>query len=97
MFVCKDDGCFNINSEVGSEEWKKGMFDNGICEEDIEIIIDTVNKIRNERQADTVKDKACSDLPDIRMIGGPTKNKTSEQMDNMEKLAKYMFSEAFEK
>lgn len=47
-FICTDQGCISTNAEIGSEEWKEELRQQGICEEDIEKINIVIQKIRSK-------------------------------------------------
>jgi len=46
-FICTNNGCINLDAEVGSEEWKNQLRKQAIVEEDIEKISEFILKVRN--------------------------------------------------
>lgn len=38
MIICTDKECITNNYTVGSEEWRKNLLENGICQHDIDLI-----------------------------------------------------------
>ena len=36
-----------VNNSIGSEAWKQGLRDSGVCEEDIEMTLNTIYELRS--------------------------------------------------
>ena len=54
MFICTVEKCIKSNYEVGSEEWRNNLLEQGLCECDISLIEEFIIKARNR---DNIHDK----------------------------------------